>query len=334
MARKKWEASGVLGIMGGFRGSCVLAAGAELGLFDALAAAPLSGRRLAARLKSDLRATAMLADALAGMGVLEKKRNRYALAPGISGLLTESGPRSVVWMVRHQANCLRSWSQLARVVKTGRPVRRAPSVRGAAADLTSFIEAMNDIARTMAPGLVKALRPMKFRHLLDLGGGPGTWTIEFLQANPKARATLFDRPNVLPIARGHIRAAGLRGRVKLAGGDMDADALPTGCDLAWVSAIVHQNSRERNRRVLRKVRAALAPGGQVLIRDLVMDESRTQPPEGAMFALNMLVHTPAGGTFTFAELAEDLIAAGFHDPVFLHKGKGMDSVVKAVKRTT
>jgi hypothetical protein len=331
MARKKWEASGVLGIMGGFRGACVLAAGAELGLFDALAAGPLAVRQLASRLKSDLRATATLADALAGMGLLDKTRRGHVLAPGVAGLLTESGPHSVVWMVRHQANCLRSWGQLAEVVKTGRPARRGPSVRGAAGDLKSFIEAMNDVSRSMAPELVKAMGPLKFHHLLDLGGGPATWTIEFLRANPKAKATLFDRPDVLPIARRHIQAAGLRGRVKLVAGDMDADALPAGADLAWISAIVHQNSREQNRRVLRKVHAALAEGGQILVRDFVMDESRTRPPDGAMFAVNMLVQTPAGGTFTLAELGEDLIAAGFRDPGFLYEGKGMDSVVKAVK---
>jgi ubiquinone/menaquinone biosynthesis C-methylase UbiE len=331
MTTKKWEASGVLGIMGGFRGACVLAAGAELGLFDALAAEPLPARKLASRLKSDLRATATLADALAGMGLLEKGRRGYALAPGVAGLLTESSPHSVLWMVRHQANCLRSWGQLAQVVKTGRPVRRTPSIRGPEADLKSFIEAMNDISRTMAPILVKAMGPLKFTHLLDLGGGPATWTIEFLRANPKAKATLFDRPDVLPIARRHIQAAGLRGRVKLVAGDMDADPLPTGADLAWISAIVHQNSREQNRRVLRKVHAALADGGQILVRDFVMDESRTRPPDGAMFAVNMLVHTPAGGTFTLAELGEDLVAAGFRNPGFLYEGRGMDSVVKAVK---
>lgn len=329
--KKKWQAQDVLGIMGAYRGACVLAAGAELGLFDALVGKPLSAAELARRLGADLRATTMLADALAALGVLVKAGQRYRLAAGIGDVLTEPSPRGVIWMVRHQANCLRSWAQLAGVVRTGRRAQRVPSVRGAEADLAAFIEAMNDVSRTMAPPLVKALGPLKFRHLLDLGGGPGTWTIEFLRRHPKATATLFDRPAVLPIARRHLKAAGLLNRVRLAGGDMDADSLPLGADLAWVSAIVHQNSRKQNRLVLRKVYAALAAGGRVLIRDIVMDPSRTTPADGALFAINMLVNTPAGGTFTFAELSEDLQAAGFRNPVYLHKGRGMDSVVQATK---
>ena len=90
-----------------------------------------------------------------------------------------------------------------------------------------------------------------------------------------------------------------------------AIALPAGADLAWVSAIVHQNSRAQNRALFAKVFAALAPGGRIAIRDILMEEDRTRPVAGALFAVNMLVATEGGGTFTFAELREDLEAAGF-----------------------
>jgi hypothetical protein len=128
-----------------------------------------------------------------------------------------------------------------------------------------------------------------------------------------------------------MRDAGLAGRVRLVAGDYNTDALPGGADLAWVSAIVHQNSREQNRAMFRKVHAALAAGGRILIRDIVMDESRTAPVMGALFAVNMLTATPGGGTFTVAELREDLTAAGFDDVTVLHRGEGMDSVVAAAR---
>jgi cyclopropane fatty-acyl-phospholipid synthase-like methyltransferase len=106
---------------------------------------------------------------------------------------------------------------------------------------------------------------------------------------------------------------------------------PPGADLAWISAIVHMNSRAENRDLFRKTHAALVAGGRVLVRDIVMRESRTAPVSGALFAINMLVNTPRGGTFTFRELSEDLRAAGFRKPSFLHKGEGMDSVIQALK---
>ena len=109
------------------------------------------------------------------------------------------------------------------------------------------------------------------------------------------------------------------------------DDLPKGADLAWVSAILHQDGREQNRRLLAKVYAALAPGGRVAIRDVVMKPSRVEPPLGALFAVNMLVATETGGTFTFEELAEDLQSAGFVEPTLAVEDAGMNSVVVAAK---
>jgi len=102
-------------------------------------------------------------------------------------------------------------------------------------------------------------------------------------------------------------------------------------DLAWVSAIVHQNSWAQNRKLFEKVFAALEPGGLILIRDIVMDATRTRPETGAMFAVNMLVNTSGGGTFTVNELRDDLSAAGFSKARLMLRGEAMDSVVCAKK---
>ena len=329
---KQWTAEGVLEMARAFQPSCVLVAAAELGVFDVLADGRMTAEGLASRLGADAAATAKLADALTAMELLTKDGGQYGLAPGAAEVLTGTGSGSVLAMVRHLANCLRSWGQLAWVAKTGRPAERAASIRGADADLAAFIGAMNAVSLSLAPKLVAALGPPKFNHLLDVGGGPGTWTIAFLRAVAGAKATLFDRPQVLPIARRHVDAAGLGDRVTLAGGDFQAEeALPGGADLAWVSAIVHQNSRQENRDLLARAHAALAGGGQVMIRDVVMDESHTTPASGALFAINMLVNTPAGGTYTFDELSEDLLASGFAEPILLHRGEFMDSVIRATK---
>jgi len=191
---------------------------------------------------------------------------------------------------------------------------------------------MNDISREMADDLVAAMGIGEFSHLLDIGGGPATWTVAILRNRPEATATLFDLPDVLPIARQHVESAGLSDRVSFAAGDMHADApLPTGADLAWVSAIVHMNSRAQNRDLFAKTHAALVDGGRILIRDALVDASRTQPAGGAMFAINMLVNTPGGGTYTFEELRDDLVASGFGQVRLLNEDVFMDSVIEAVK---
>ncbi|HBO43837.1 MAG TPA: hypothetical protein DD670_07895 [Planctomycetaceae bacterium] len=228
-------------------------------------------------------------------------------------------------------NMLRRWSQLARVVRSGKPGVPEPSVRGAEADRAAFVAAMHAFSLPVADQLVASLGPPRFTHLLDVGGASGTWTMAFLRATPGATATLFDLPDAVEQARRRFAGGEFADRITFVPGDFYVDDLPKGADFAWVSAILHQDGREQNRRLLAKVHAALAPGGRVAIRDVVMKPSRVGPPLGALFAVNMLVATETGGTFTFEELAEDLQSAGFVEPNLAIEDAGMNSVVVAAK---
>jgi len=328
---RAWTPDDVLSLMRGFQPACVLAAGAELDVFGAIGGRRVTAPALAAELRADPRALTILLDALASLDLLSKEGGEYAVPLSIAAVLTATGSRSVLAMVRHQANCLRRWAQLAAVTRGGAPADRMPSLLGEEADQASFIGAMHDLAGTTAPALVAELGPLTFRRLLDVGGASGSYTIAFLEAVPGAVATLFDLPAVIPMARQRVAEAGLADRVTFAPGDFYVDPLPTGADFAWISAIVHQNSREQNRELFANVYAALTDRGQVMVRDIVMDESRTQPPAGAMFAVNMLVGTQGGGTFTFAELRDDLSAAGFADVTLVRQDEWMNSIIRAVK---
>jgi O-methyltransferase domain/Dimerisation domain len=329
--KKLWTADDVLALSREFQGACVLAAAAELNLFSPLANGPLAADALALQLQSDLRGLTVLLDALVALQLLEKRENDYSLAPGIAATLTPGGGQSVLAMAQHQANCLHRWDQLARVVKTGRPAGRHPSLLGEAGDRSAFIGAMDNISAPVADAVIRAVVPLEFTQMLDIGGASGTWTMAFLRACPAATAVLFDLPPVLPMAERRLTMAGLRHRVRLVAGDFENDPLPAGADLAWVSAIVHQNSRKQNRILFAKVFTALAPAGRIAIRDILMDHSRTSPVPGALFAVNMLVGTDGGGTFTFDELKEDLEAAGFTQAAILRRDPAMNSIVVARK---
>ncbi|MDK1032802.1 MAG: methyltransferase, partial [Planctomycetia bacterium] len=282
MKTGKWTQEEVLALAGGYQQACVLTAAAEFDLFTLLDGEELDADGVAERLGTDACATAVMLDALVAMGLLAKDDGHYAPAPGVGELLGEGGAARA--MVRHQAGCLKRWAGLARVVESGHPPEGLEGIFSNAESLAAFIEAMHDISEPVAPGLIEELGPPEFRHLLDVGGASGTWTIAFLQAAPKARATLFDLPDVILMAERRIADAGLSDRVTLVAGDYNTDALPPDADLVWLSAIVHQNSREQNRDLFAKIRDALVVGGRALIRDIVMDESRTHPPGGALFA--------------------------------------------------
>ena len=328
---RQWAFDSILTTSRYYQRSCVLMAAAELEIFDHLADGPRTAKEIAEAVDCDARRTSSLLDALAAMEILDKHADRYAAPPEVLDLLTTTGRQSVLAMVQHQANCMRRWGQLACAVRSGRPADRAPSVRGEAGDKQSFIDAMDNINRTSAGPLVAELAPIDFHHLLDVGGASGTWTIAFLQHHPGTTATIFDLPHVIPMARDRIDDAGFTNRVALVPGDFETDPLPPGADLALLSAIIHQNSRDQNRALYRKTHDALEPGGRILIRDIVMDDARTAPRAGALFAINMLVSTPAGGTFTFSEIRDDLHAAHFTDVRQLRHDDWMDSFVSARK---
>ena len=329
---KQWTADQVLELARSYQPVCVLVAAADLDLFATVGADQLTAAAVARRLHCNQHGITILLDALVALQLLTKQANHYSVPASVAKTLTHAGPDSVLAMAQHQATCLRRWDQLAKVIKSGKPAQRLPSLRGAYGETTSFIGAMHAINVRASAKVVGDIQPLPFTRLLDVGGASGTWTMAFLQANPAGTATIFDLPPVIPLAAKRLTAAGLRHRVNLVKGNFYTDPLPTGCDLAWVSAIIHQNSRQENRELFRKVYRALARGGRIAIRDTLMEKSRTAPVLGALFAVNMLVWTEGGGTFTFAELRDDLKAAGFIGAKVVRPDLGMNSVILARKQ--
>jgi ubiquinone/menaquinone biosynthesis C-methylase UbiE len=321
----------ILEMMRAFQSACVIGAAAELDVWGTIGEQSLSAEEVTLKMEANLRATTMLLDAVAALNLLAKEQGRYCVPAELRPLLSHGTPQTVLPMVLHSMTILRNWSQLAWVTKAGIPGPRTASIRGFEADRAAFIAAMHTASTPWADELVAKLGPPKFRHLLDVGGASGTWTLAFLRAVPDAKATIFDLPDAVEQARERLAKSEFGMRVSLAAGDFYADELPSGVDYAWVSAICHQHSREHNQSLFAKVFRALAPGGQIAIRDIVMEPSRTEPREGAMFAINMLVNTATGGTFTYEEYAEDLQAAGFVEPQLLVRHEGMNAVVGARK---
>lgn len=328
---KQWTAQEILDVAWSFQSACVLTAAADLDVFSPLHEKPMTAQVLASELGTDQRATTILLDALVALELLTKQDSYYTIPEDLAKLLTEKSAKNVLPMVRHMSNCLRRWAQLSRVTQTGKPAECGPSIRGEAADQADFIGAMHNFSGPIAAEVIDKLQPLKFGHLLDIGGASGTWTIEFLRAVPEAKATLLDLPHVISMAEQRIAEAGLGDRVTLVAGDFYTDDLPDGADLAWLGAICHQNSREQNRALFARVHNALKDGGVVVIRDVVMDPSHTSPQGGALFAVNMLVATEAGGTYTFDEYRHDLCEAGFGEVILVHRDEFMNSLIRAEK---
>ena len=283
----------------GFQESRVLLTAVELDLLAACGNGADAGA-VAAAAGTDARATGMLLNALAALGVVAKDGDRYRCTEAGAALARERPG------LMHMARLWHTWSALTECVRTGRSERRGPK----GDDTPHFIAAMHARARTLAADAVRTVDARGVRRLLDVGGGPATFAIAFAQAEPGLRAEVLDLEPVLPIARGHIRDAGLEDRVAVRAGDLRTDPLGRGYDLILVSAICHMLSEEQNADLLARCGRALAPGGRVAIREFILDPDRAGPPQAALFALNMLVGTERGNTYTEAEYRAWLEQAG------------------------
>ncbi len=315
-----------------FMESRIFLSAAELDLFTLLARIPLSAEEIAVRIKGDLRPLTILLDALAAMALLVKQGEKYHCPPSISSLLSKDSPESVLPMINHMAHLWQRWSNLTETVCSSACMAAAAPPQGKKEqELRDFIGAMHTIAAKLAPEIVSAVNPGSARVLLDVGGASGTYTLAFLQDSPQLKATLFDKPEVIEMARRRLGEGGILDRVTLVGGDFYRDEFPSGHDLAFVSAIIHQNSPEQNLDLYRKIFRSLNPGGRIVIRDHIMEIDRTQPKDGAIFAVNMLLGTSGGNTYTYEEIRSSLAQAGFVRIRFLQKGERMDGLVEGFK---
>jgi len=312
----------------GFSRSRILLTAVELDIFTLLAEEPLSTDDVREKLKSDLRATTILLDALVAMDLLAKKDGLYGTNPVVLSLLTADSEGSILPGLLHTAHLWKTWSQLTDVVLGGGPASRPDT--GSDDRTKAFIGAMHMRALRDASELIIAVDPGVARNLIDVGGASGSYTIGFLKAVHGMRATLFDLPEVIPMALERISEEGLIDRVTLVGGDFNEDDLPGGHDLALLSAIIHQNSHEQNVALYKNVYGSLDTGGRIIVRDYAMSTDRTEPASGALFAINMLVNTVGGNSYTFEEIKGGLEKAGFVKVKLLQESE-MSSLVEAFK---
>jgi predicted O-methyltransferase YrrM len=177
-------------------------------------------------------------------------------------------------------------------------------------DARGFAQAMADVGRQSAQTTAEALDLSGARRLLDLGGGPGIYALEFARRYPALQATVFDLEDTVRVARENIRRAGLQDRVSVVAGDAFADDLGGPYDLIFVSNLVHIYSAQENLRLVGRCAAALAPGGRLCIKDFILDADGTSPPGGALFAVNMLVSTEGGDCYPLDQVKGWLEAAG------------------------
>lgn len=285
----------------------ILLAGVELGIFDHLeggATVP----DVAARVGGNLRGVEILLDALAAIEVVEKRGDRYHNQPHYEGLLRTDRGGHFAWMLRHRNRVFRNWALLEDRI-TGRvPVTDEDrAILNDPRQNESFIRAMYVGGSKMAATVIDAIALTDVRVAADLGGGPGHYLAEMARRSPAIEPWLIDLPLTLEVARRVQAGSDVAGRIRYLPWDFFADPAPDALpllDLVLISAVLHAEGPDQNQKLFRKLYPFIAPGGRVIVQENTVEEDRSRPREGALFAVNMLAGTPRGRTYTPGEIRD------------------------------
>ncbi len=297
-----------------FAASRILATGVQMDVFSQVAAGRKTVAEIAKVCGASERGTRMLLDALTGFELLAKPNGTYALTPLSERFLVRGSPDYAGAMMEDDS-LWKIWDKLPEAVRTGHPV--TPATQEAEAEqffpiLISSLHVMNrEPARRAAEALVSGASHPGLQ-VVDVGCGSGVWSIAVAEADPDAHITMQDFPGVLEHTRAYLKRHGVDGRADFLPGDLsEVDFGKERFDVALLGNIVHSEGENSSRELFRRLHRALRSGGQIAIADMIPNDGRTGPPFPLIFALNMLLHTETGDTYTLADYTRWLTEAGF-----------------------
>lgn len=298
-----------------FYDSCVLFAASDLGVFKKLA--ELGEAELEAIISAcglDRRGGRLLLDACVALGLCEKREGRYRNSPESALFLVPGSPTDLSEAIRYNRDVYSAWGRLREMVQTGKPVERPELHLGEDEERTrTFVLAMHHRALAIGQTVVPLLDLSGAKKVLDVGGGPGTYSMLIARMFPGVRCTVLDLPKVVRIAGELVGQAGMAERIELIGGDYHRMAFPGANDAVLFFGVLHQEDEEAIRSLLRRAFACLVPGGRVYVLDMMTDSSRTHPKFSTLFSLNMALTTERGWVFSDEDLDRWLAEAGFSD---------------------
>jgi predicted O-methyltransferase YrrM len=290
---------------------CLLAA-SRLGVFGTLGAGPRTAEEVAAALGLAPRATGLLLRACAGLGLVEEDERGFRNAPATQVFLVPGSPADLGDALRYAGDMWEAWGKLEAAVTSGEAVLAAEAYTGRDPERTrTFVHAMHRRALGAGQALVALVDLSGCERLLDVGGGPGTYAALFARRHPALRATVLDLPDVVALAGEILAVMGVADRVATLAGDYRTTAFPAHQDAIVMSGIFHRESEATCRDLVRRARAALAPGGRLVVSDVFTDPGGATPAFAALFGLNMMLSAPDGGVHADASVAAWMEEAGF-----------------------
>ena len=292
-----------------FRASRVLLSAFELKIFTVLEKHMMTSEEVSTKINADPRATDRLMNALCGMGILKKVKGKFYNSDLSSKYLVEGKPE-FMGNLYHTNHLWNTWNFLTESVKQGSSFKGNQNKKEKNNWVEAFIGAMHYRGVNQGKILSMMIDLTNIKKMLDVGGGSAAFSMEIVKKNPSIKAAVLDLPHVIPLTKKYVSEAGLLINFDFIEGDYLTKDFGSGYDLILLSAIIHINSYEQNKMLIKKCADALNKNGMIIISDFIMNDDRTQPVHGALFSINMLVGTANGDTYTESEMRKWFESAG------------------------
>jgi ubiquinone/menaquinone biosynthesis C-methylase UbiE len=301
----------------GYVPTLVLEAAIRNRVFDVLDKGPMTVPEVATATGASVRGLTAIMNVLVGLNFLAKDAHEaYSLTPESAAFLVSTKPSFQGGILRHASSQLiPKWLGINKVVATGKP---AHSVNQEGDGSEFFKEFVVDIFPMSYPSAQAFAQSLNLdgqpTRVLDLAAGSGVWGIALAQSSPQVSVTAVDWPDVIPTTQKTVARFNLSDRFSYVPGDLLSANFGTNHNVATLGHILHSEGEARSRKLLSKVFDSLAPGGTIAIAEFLVNADRTGPVGSLFFAVNMLVNTDEGGTYSFEEISAWLTEAGFTNP--------------------
>ncbi len=305
----------------------ILLTGVRLDLFSTLDGKTKTAGEIAGRIGAHEPTLVLLLNALVALRLLTKEGEGYRNASAAEKHLVRHSPHYIGHLLLLHDAEWNNWGKLEETIRTGKRLVDRHVFETDPELGTNVLAVLHRIGQQSGPDLAKRLTLSGPVRMLDLGGGAGTNAIAFCQVYPELTATVFDLPATLRLTEKTVKDAGLESRIALQAGDFNRDPLGGPYDLALMSDILHYQTYDTNKALVKKVFAHLVPGGRLVIKDRFLDEAGTGPAWTTAFAVHILVNTQQGGCYKTADAMQWMKHAGFSTVEELEK----TAVVQAVK---
>jgi ubiquinone/menaquinone biosynthesis C-methylase UbiE len=323
------DAEYIMDLALGYQMSHALFAALHLNIFSILESGPKNASEIAKAAESDEESLRRLTSTLVAMNLLEKRHDVLFNSAGASTYLVKGKKSYLGNAVHHLSNLCDFWNGLDTQVKSGKAKEPDKEhLKNYRHRLHDYLAAMGDFAQLKAGAIADAISIENFSNMLDLGGGPGTYSLAFSDRNPDLHCTIVDLEPNLVYAKNTINQAEAQNRISISACNILEDKIPgSGYDLIFISNLIHIYNKEDVKNILEKAWSVTGFTGTIVIHDYLLDDSEHNMLHPSLFDLTMLVGTPAGRCYTSLEVKELLTALGAQNSRMVSVSLGSSLVI-------